>query len=386
LVVRRGYEKFLRRYSINRPLIPKSAVERVPEPTLVRAVLERFFMRYWNLTPMRPELKSPILEGLALPGARNPAGTLGPVIEKLSKIDRGIAERFLMWACKHEIALKPETIDVRFYEYVRKVRPSTDEDAAKIWRAVNPETPGEVLRDLVLHPDAEIHCYVACNWSAPVDVLNLLSTHENEEVRRWVAMHPNTTPEMLARLAHDKDDRVREEVAQHDATEVHVLAELAGDTSWVVRRCVAEHPSTNSQPLARLANDREGFVRVRVASNPLTPAAAVAKLARDSESHVRAAASANPGPPPPVEKTLPDLLQEYEVAKQALLQYLDRKHPSGEANKTRLREGTITSTSINSEDDSPLSFDKASGRLIEVDPVEIDGDPPTKRGRRSRKE
>jgi hypothetical protein len=334
-------------------------------------------MRYWNLTPMRHELKGPILDGLALSAARNTADALNEILEKMTRVDLGIARRFLTWASKHKVALKPDTLDTRFYEYVRKVPPCSEEDAAKIWRAVNPNTPGEVLRDLVLHPDAEIYCYVACNWSTPVDVLKLLSEHENEEVRRQVAMNPNTGPEILARLAHDKDDRVRNEVAENDSTGFDVLAELAGDSSWVARASVAEHPSVNSHILARLANDRHEFVRLRVARNPSTPAAALAQLASYSESNLREAATTNPGPPPAVQKTLGDLLHEYEVAKQALLEYLDRNHPSGEIVKPPCVEGTILSTSINDEDDPMLSIE-TSGRLVDVNRLKLDDDPSEK--------
>jgi len=358
---------------------------------------------YWNLNPMRLGLKDRILAGIAVAGT-HPADVLNNIIEMMTKTDRAVAERFLMWACQNEVTLKAETIEVRYHEYKKKLSPISDEEAAEIWRAFDPDTPPEALWEFVLHRNSDFRGYVSANPSASVDILNFLSVDKDEEVRRRVAMHYSTTAEIFERLAKDKESSVRDAVLKNYTSGPKALAELAGDTNWYIRRDVAEHPSTDAQTLARLANDREEYVREKVARHPSTPAAALAQLAGDREPNIRAcvarhpatpfdvldllakdpheyvreAVAENPGPPPPVQRTFRDLLSEYEAAKQALLNYLNEKYPSGEPIKTRSIEGTILSTSISNGDDPVLSIESPGGRLIEVNPLELDSDPPEK--------
>lgn len=211
-------------------------------------------MTFRNFKRMNANLKHRVLEGIAQSDARNLSTSMKEIVEKMTATDRKAAERFLMWACKNEIALKADTIEVRFHEFRRGLPPLSDQEAAEVWRAFNPESSVEELLDIVLHRDPELRMYVAANEAAPVDVLNLLSVDKDDEVRCRVAKHQKATAEILERLACDKVYRVRSQVAKNWAASAIALAELAGDTSWLIRADVAEHESADSHTLARLSD------------------------------------------------------------------------------------------------------------------------------------
>jgi hypothetical protein len=85
------------------------------------------------------------------------------------------------------------------------------------------------------------------------------------------AKNPNTPKEILAELVRVKDDGVRCDVARNPSTPPETLAELAGDKNWWIRYEVALNRNTSKETLTKLAGDKNNNVRYWVAQNPNCP-------------------------------------------------------------------------------------------------------------------
>lgn len=120
-----------------------------------------------------------------------------------------------------------------------------------------------------------------------------ICSEPNPTIRGAVAQNPNTPPDVLAELVQDKEGIVRVAVAANTNTPIYVLTDLANDESGYVREAVANNPSTPPDVLVDLANDKDRSVYRWVALNPHTPTDVLAELTQDEDYRVRGGVASN---------------------------------------------------------------------------------------------
>jgi hypothetical protein len=317
-------------------------------------------VNYVHLKLIRRNLKQVILDGVQLSRVCTFPASLEPVQGQLLKAELSTAEKFLNWTSSHSIFLTDKTIDVRWNEYLNKEKrppaPVSDAEAERIWRAYDPETPLDVMREIVRNGSVEDKQRVAQNPSIHGEFLDELAGDESELVREIAARHPSMLPTTLARLSEDNDGDVRCAVARHPSTQVEIVRFLSKDANNGVRDEIAGRPdlpldvieslsndpnkgtrtviaSNSATPgliLARLADDEDGTVRWYVAQNQKTTQSAIKKLRNDPDESIRRYAAKNPGTPDDSVKAGDVLYMELQRSMNTVEEWIAKQFPAGE--------------------------------------------------------
>ena len=194
-----------------------------------------------------------------------------------------------------------------------------------LWRAKNPGTPPEVLRQLALQPaesDGEndphrgVHCEIAKRPDLDEETALILARNPSEHVRGALAGNPEGVPHGASLLlASDRDEEVRLRLAGNEKLGAEAFEVLAKDEDASVRAGLTLNPAIPQPILTGFLNDpspavqmalinrgqltAEGaeklswskFPEVRKALASLGPIrkypAAVARLAGDPKQHIR---------------------------------------------------------------------------------------------------
>jgi len=141
----------------------------------------------------------------------------------------------------------------------------------KKYKAYNPKTPIDTLRELAKDEDFEVRAQVAENSGIPHDVFVLLSKDKIYEVKQKMLFNPNVPPDVLdtmARSIHRPEYRnLRVTIARHPCTTTETLDFMSTQVSPSLRRAVAGNPNCLQYTLTRLAQDSKYDVRRAVISN-----------------------------------------------------------------------------------------------------------------------
>ncbi len=168
----------------------------------------------------------------------------------------------------------------------------------RLFVAENPHAPVEILFQLTKESRGDVLKAVAENISSPAFVIEELA--KNPLYDLLLAQHPNTSPEIMEkvlwRLAMNERLSIRKYVAQHPQTPLRILTQWA-KTSPEVRREIAKNVNTPEHILEKLALSSWKKIRRNVARNPNTPAFVLEKLASDRHLEVRQAVARNPNTP-----------------------------------------------------------------------------------------
>jgi len=92
--------------------------------------------------------------------------------------------------------------------------------------AKDPNTPVDVLRELVKKSSYWIRSNVASNPTTPLDILRELAKEDNATVRLYTVRNPNTPLDILRDLAKDESWLVRANVARHPNASVNLVVML----------------------------------------------------------------------------------------------------------------------------------------------------------------
>ncbi|MEV8097699.1 SMI1/KNR4 family protein [Kitasatospora sp. NPDC085879] len=136
-----------------------------------------------------------------------------------------------------------------------------DERTHATSRAQHPDTPPQVLCELVDHEDAWVQSGAVHNPNTLVRCVVAAADSPKQPVRAAAALRADLPPEVLAGLANDEDEFVRSFVASNAATPAPLIARMSEDGSEFVRRRVAEHPATPPEIVDRLTGDSARAVR-----------------------------------------------------------------------------------------------------------------------------
>jgi hypothetical protein len=123
------------------------------------------------MKPMREPLKSRLLTGIQRSGTYQLPDVVKSIEKRMNSADLKMAERFLNWIVANNVSVGPGTIDVRFHEFKKKLKPVSDVAAVDISAALSVASPPEVLTRLGKDGDRYIRAYVAENHSTPAEVL-----------------------------------------------------------------------------------------------------------------------------------------------------------------------------------------------------------------------
>jgi hypothetical protein len=144
---------------------------------------------------------------------------------------------------------------------------------------------------------------VGSNPNTPFNLLEQLVQDGNNEVRQAIASNPNIPTEFLERLleqvAQDENHILREFVAKHPNTPVSLLLEVtltfgAQESTPVLSRfLVLLNSQTPAKVLAKYYRSEFWLERYAIAQNSNTPIDTLKALALDANRIVRAAAKAN---------------------------------------------------------------------------------------------
>lgn len=121
------------------------------------------------------------------------------------------------------------------------------------WRtAIDPNTTGDVLKDLVINASVLLLERIAEHPNTPQSVLTKLSVHLDSNVRSAVTDNANASEEVILRLCSDQNPDVRFSLAENHKLSVNILKMIAADDNPYVaerakktlRRLEAQLPVT----------------------------------------------------------------------------------------------------------------------------------------------
>ena len=104
------------------------------------------------------------------------------------------------------------------------------------FRAGNPSTPAEELRELYISKSAEVRLRLAENLKCPTDILAELSLDQIAEIRAAVGSNPAAPLAIVERVARDSNPDVRNILASEPGLPASVLNTLAIDRDDLVRQ------------------------------------------------------------------------------------------------------------------------------------------------------
>lgn len=107
-----------------------------------------------------------------------------------------------------------------------------------------------------------------------------------------IAVSPESPAEVLGEMIDFVDDRTRERIAENPQTPWQALAKLAGSEDPTVRAAVAENDKTPPEILYVLASDPHVDVRYSMAENSRMPIQVLNLLSKDDNCYVAARAIA----------------------------------------------------------------------------------------------
>ncbi|OGR90317.1 MAG: hypothetical protein A2V88_16950 [Elusimicrobia bacterium RBG_16_66_12] len=130
---------------------------------------------------------------------------------------------------------------------------------------IDPETPPEAVRLVLLHGPWVLLSSLAANSQTPAQVLEAL-LETGPEGRRWemfrIAVgNPNIQVPTLEKLSWDRRDHLRCLVAECPRTPVAILERFLLDDSEAVRAHMARNDKVPPHVLERLRHDSAGWVR-----------------------------------------------------------------------------------------------------------------------------
>lgn len=157
--------------------------------------------------------------------------------------------------------------------------------------AANKMCPDDLLRDLALSDDPDIHLQLARNRRTPASVLALVVERVGglgeklaweESTLRSVALHRNASVDILRDLANHRLGKVRGAVARNRNCPLDLVLRIASDPMAVACRDAAADRRLSEGMLLTLAQHEAHTVRLQVAKNPSAPPNVIAMLV---ESH-----------------------------------------------------------------------------------------------------
>ncbi len=145
--------------------------------------------------------------------------------------------------------------------------------------------------------DPIVRAYVAAYEKTPKNVLEKLSD-DSSEVKMFLAVNPALPDELVVKLSNDPNSDIRRSVSLKTLTEDQKALLQADHTSYIFGVPdafeVAINPNTELSSLLKLIDSEDLNVRVAVASHPNITSEALALLSSDSSARVRHAVSLNP--------------------------------------------------------------------------------------------
>lgn len=142
--------------------------------------------------------------------------------------------------------------------------------------AKSPNTPPNILGDLMASRDPKIRVLVASNISTPLAVLNTLARDMDDKVCAAVARNPSAPLDVICYLALSAQPSIRSAVASNPMADEELLTRLADDHHPDVRSAVAANHSTPSKVLEQVLRyadkaDLLPTVAIAAAGNSKTP-------------------------------------------------------------------------------------------------------------------
>ncbi|MDJ0531097.1 MAG: hypothetical protein QNJ70_01165 [Xenococcaceae cyanobacterium MO_207.B15] len=161
--------------------------------------------------------------------------------------------------------------------------------------AKNPDTPVEILQQLVTDNNKSVRCYAAKNPNLPLSLRRQLAEDKHRSVRASVAKSPHTPASILEFLAEPKYG-VRHEIAKNTNTPVEILIELAKNKHILASRRLAGNSSTPGLILQELSTIKDYNIKYQLAGNSSTPPETLLKLIQeqDSDSNIYHRIALNP--------------------------------------------------------------------------------------------
>jgi hypothetical protein len=83
-----------------------------------------------KVTPMPTELKNLLLTGFNMAGTQKFPDAILSVEEEMTITQVDLSEKFLKWLEEHHLTVGHGTIDLRFHEFRKKLKPKTMDEAA----------------------------------------------------------------------------------------------------------------------------------------------------------------------------------------------------------------------------------------------------------------
>ncbi len=126
---------------------------------------------------------------------------------------------FEAWTNTHELKIEPSIEES--WQYLPALNPQYEEAmkaSMRTWRDLSvrtalrlidhPNTSGDVLMELAMHPDTEVRAQVADNPNTPIAAIELLIKDESADVRLSLAECYHLDVSMLEKLAEDENPYV----------------------------------------------------------------------------------------------------------------------------------------------------------------------------------
>lgn len=139
----------------------------------------------------------------------------------------------------------------------------------RAFAAKNPDTPINILQELVKDNNKSIRCYAAKNPNLPYFLRRQLAEDKHKSVRASVAKSPHTPASILELLAQPKYG-VRHEIAKNPNTPAYIIRELAKNKHIKVSDRIAKNPATPPDVLLNIINlikDDYYHIRRRITHN-----------------------------------------------------------------------------------------------------------------------
>lgn len=161
--------------------------------------------------------------------------------------------------------------------------------------AAYPETPPEILNELVKEDSLEIHRAIAMNVKAQPELLRVVKekNEDNVFILRFIAAHPNTSVDILKELAIHEDGSTREQIAANRSTPPETLRNLAGDGYYKIRMAVGSNPMTPKDILEEWMKEGNPSIKGSLASNPSIPLDTLLEWIKSGSSGIKIAIASN---------------------------------------------------------------------------------------------
>lgn len=104
-----------------------------------------------------------------------------------------------------------------------------DKKDALMGVASNPNTPIEIIEELLNYDRGIYQEFISCNPSAPPDILEQLSTNLDEDIRLNIVLNLSTPINTINSLVEDKSPSVRLALAKHPYVSKNILSILLKD-------------------------------------------------------------------------------------------------------------------------------------------------------------